>query len=81
MNWHDLIEDVRIELGLLHQLADESADLVASVKTHRDRATEHLAAAAVLQSFYNGAENILAAVAERNRRIELGDYSRSRYNP
>jgi len=65
MNWHDLIEDVRIELGLLHQLVDEAGDLVTAVKTKRDRPTEHLAAGAVLQSFYNGVEQVLAMLADR----------------
>lgn len=65
MNWQDLIEDARIELGLLHQLVDEAADLVTAVTTKRDRPTEHLAAGAVLQSFYNGVEKVLAMVAER----------------
>ncbi len=65
MEWHDLIEDVRIELGLLHQLADEAGDLVASVRAGRDGPTEHLAAGAVLQSFYSGVEKVLALIAER----------------
>ena len=65
MDWHDLIEDVRIELGLLRQLADESADLVAAVKARRDGPTDHLAAGAVLQSFYNGVEKAMMLIAER----------------
>jgi len=65
MDWHDLIEDVRIELGLLRQLAAESADMVAAVRAGRDGPTEHLAAGAVLQSFYNGIEKAMTLIAER----------------
>ena len=65
MNWHDLIEDVRIELGLLHQLADEAGDLVGAIRAGRDGPTEHLAAGAVLQSFYGGVEKAMTLIAEQ----------------
>ena len=65
MEWHDLIEDVRIELGLLHQLRDESRDLISAIETGRDGPTEHLAAGAVLQSFYGGVEKAMTLIAER----------------
>ena len=65
MDWHDLIEDVRIELGLLHQLDDESSDLVSAITTGRDGPTEHLAAGAALQSFYGGVEKTMTLIAER----------------
>ena len=65
MNWPELIEDVRIELGLLHQLIEESADLVRAVKAGKPSRTECLAAGAALQTFYNGVESIFRLLAER----------------
>jgi hypothetical protein len=72
--WPELIEDVQIELGLLHKLLDQTAATRRAAGGEAGGAaagagaageTEKLAAAALLQSFYNGVENVLDAVAGR----------------
>ena len=63
--WPQLIEDIQLELKLLHQLLDQSAPLMQAVADDRAGEVERLAAAAMLQSFYNGVENVLDLLAER----------------
>jgi len=63
--WPQLIEDIQLELKLLHQLLDQSAPLMEAVAANRAGAVERLAAAAMLQSFYNGVENVFDLLAER----------------
>jgi hypothetical protein len=66
--WQELVEDVQIELSLLHKLLDQTAAVRQSAAAAAGGAageTEKLAAAALLQSFYNGVENVLDAVAGR----------------
>ena len=62
MNWPDLTEDVRLELALLHQLLDESAELRALARRDCSTQTDRLAAGALLQSFYNGVENVFVCI-------------------
>lgn len=79
MNWPDLITDVRIEIGLLDQLADESGDLIGLVNAGKADPTACLATGGVLQSFYNGVEKvftlIVGAVADDLHR-DTGDNPR-----
>lgn len=63
--WPELIEDIQLELKLLRRLLEETADLRRSVADDAARQTEKLAGASVLQSFYNGIENVLDLLAER----------------
>ena len=61
----DLIEDILLELKLLRKLLEQSEPVRCAVVDGSAAQTEKLAAASVLQSFYNGVENILDALAER----------------
>ena len=65
MDWPALIEDIRLEMGLLNQLLDESAELIRTIKQGRSRPTDALAAGCALQSFYNTIEGIFIMIAER----------------
>ena len=61
----ELIEEIELELGLLHQLLDESRQVIEAVSSGEDTPTERLGAGAMLQSFYNGTENIFCYIVER----------------
>ncbi|MCD6303522.1 MAG: hypothetical protein J7M21_01000, partial [Planctomycetes bacterium] len=64
--WPELIEDIQLELKLLHELLDQTAPLRrAAAGQAAVGLTEKLAAAGVLQCFYNGIENVLDMLAER----------------
>lgn len=60
----ELIEDIQLELKLLRKLLTQSAPVRQAAAEGAASETEKLAAASLLQSFYNGVENILDALAE-----------------
>lgn len=64
MSLTDLSESIRLELTLLRQLMDESADLLTAVRDEHPTPADRLAAATMLLSFYNGVEHMLRQVAE-----------------
>ena len=75
----DLIEDIRLEMKLLHELAREAGPLVESPAPADADRTRKLAAASVLQSFYNGVEKIfdrLAAEVDGERPAGEGRHER-----
>jgi len=77
MDWSALIEDIRLEMGLLNQLLEESDDLITTIRQGRSRATDALAAGCALQSFYNTVEGIFVMIAEGvDDGWEMGDNSR-----
>ncbi len=63
--WPELIEEVQLELTLLRRLIDDTAGLRRTVGEGAGDEVAKLAAAAMLQSFYNGVENVLDAFARR----------------
>jgi len=65
MSLSDLSESIRLELSLLHQLMDESADLRQAVRDSHPTPADRLAAGTMLLSFYNGVENIFRQVLDQ----------------
>ena len=61
----DLIEDIQLELKLLRRLLSQAAPVQKIIGAKTVGEVEKLAAASLLQSFYNGIENVFDALAER----------------
>jgi len=62
--WDEVREEVELELSLLHRLFAEHSTLIASVQEREPDTTAILALGAILQSFYNGCENIFKRIAQ-----------------
>lgn len=62
--WDEARERAHLELGQLRALLDTYADLLAVARKGKPDATQVLAVAAVLHSFYTGIENIFKRVAK-----------------
>jgi len=65
LEWPELIEDIQLELKLLRELLERTAEMRRTVADAKPDQTAKLAAATLLQSFYNGIEKVLDAMAER----------------
>jgi len=63
--WSELIEDIQLELKLLRRLLEQCGPLRAAVANESATETEKLAAASLLQSFYNGVESVFDLLADR----------------
>lgn len=63
--WSQLIEDIQLELKLLRRLLEQCEPLREAVANETATETEKLAAASLLQSFYNGVENVFDLLADR----------------
>ena len=63
--WSQLIEDILLELKLLRRLLEQTRVLRQTIAEGAPSETEKLAAASLLQSFYNGVENVFDALADR----------------
>ncbi len=63
--WSQLIEDIQLELKLLRRLLEQCGPMRQAVANETATETEKLAAASLLQSFYNGVENVFDLLAER----------------
>lgn len=61
----ELVEDIQLELKLLRKLLAQSEAVREAVAEGAAAETEKLAAASLLQSFYNGVERIFDLLAER----------------
>ncbi len=62
--WDDVQEEVELELSLLRRLFEEHAALLAGVTDQEPGSTQVLALGAILQSFYNGCEEIFKRIAQ-----------------
>ena len=60
-----LLEDIRLELDLLHKLTAQGRPVLDAAGEGRADETEKLAAAAMLQTFCNGVEKVLALIARQ----------------
>ncbi|MGB2824587.1 MAG: hypothetical protein WBF17_26670, partial [Phycisphaerae bacterium] len=63
--WQELIEDIQLEVKLLRRLLEQCGPLREAVANETATETEKLAAASLLQSFYNGVESVFDLLAER----------------
>ena len=62
--WAEVQEEVELELSLLKRLFQEHAELLAGVSEQEPGSTQVLALGAILQSFYNGCEDIFKRIAQ-----------------
>jgi hypothetical protein len=61
--WHELEEEIQLEIAHLRQLMNQFAPLRKKVESVSPDTVEIIALAGMLQSFYNGIENIFKRVA------------------
>ena len=61
--WHELAEEVQMELSLLRRLVGDIDGLRGEVRDGTPGSTQLYASAALLHSFYTGVENIFKRVA------------------
>jgi hypothetical protein len=61
--WHELEEEIQLEIAHLRQLLDKFAPLRKKAESVSPDTVEIVALAGLLQSFYNGIENIFKRVA------------------
>jgi hypothetical protein len=61
--WHELREEIELELAQLHQLLNQFKPLIEDARIRHPNDVERIALAGILHSFYTGVENICKRIA------------------